>query len=558
MKAWTYLGVGAITLAAIGCRGDAQPGERGAPEGEPAYGDMAVVGINVDLDTMFPPMSNSIASGDVINQVFWYLMRSKADFINVEPGLADSFRFTSDSLSIDYFINPGARWHDGQPLTAADVVFAHQVCRAPEVNFPSVSWLDHIVDVRALDPHTVRFTFDEPYMYMIQDSNVCNPLPRHILGNVPMADIPTHPFTRAPVGSGPFRFVSWTPGQEVVIEAVPDFFRGRPYLNRVAYRIIPEPTTMATQVQNATIDVWPRFVATFYPQLEQDPDLVIHSYPGRSYTYVAYNTKDPLFEDKRVRQALTLAIDREQIVEALLHGQGAVGTQPLISTIWAHDETIRPYPYDVERARRLLEEAGWVDTDGDGIRERNGRRLSFDINTNNENTMRVDILTILQSQLRQVGAEARPAPIEFNTLIERLMGHNFQATVMGWSVGIKAELTPTFGADQPFNFPQVENARLDSLIRTAELERDRAKAKQIWSEAQRTIVDEAYYSFLFQLNDLHAIDDRFQNVEMTAYGWDHYMEKWYVPEGQQKFNVPIGGAPVAGAGADTTGGAPAR
>ncbi len=545
-------------LAAAACGGGGEAGERGVPQGEPAYGDMAVVGILADADNMFPPLSTSATASDIYGNVFWYLMRSNPDFITFRPGLADSFRFTPDSLSIDFFIHPGVTWHDGEPFTADDVVFAIDVCRSPEINWSAVSWLDHITDVQALSPLVVRFTFDEKYMYMVTDANVCYALPKHILEGVPFGEMQSHWMTERPVGNGPFKFVSWTRGQEVVLEANPDFVRGRPYLNRVTYRIIPEPTTVATQIQNGTLDVWPRFLPTFYPQVDADPDLQVFSYPGRQYTYLAYNTKDPLFGDKRVRQALTMAIDRQQIVDALIYGQGSVGTQPLISTIWAHDPTIEPWPFDPDRARRLLDEAGWKDTDGDGIRDKDGRKFSFQLETNAENTMRVDILTIVQSQFKQVGVDARPTPLEFNTLIGKLQEHDFQAAVMGWVVGIKAELTPTFHTGELFNFPQAENATLDSLMGAAEVEPDRAKAKEIWSRAQRIIVDEAYYSFLFQLNELVAVDRRFQNVKPNAYGWSDNIEEWYVPEGRQKYNVPIGSSPYARAGADTARGSTAR
>jgi peptide/nickel transport system substrate-binding protein len=184
--------------------------------------------------------------------------------------------------------------------------------------------------------------------------------------------------------------------------------------------------------------------------------------------------------------------------------------------------------------------------------------LRIDLKTNSDNQMRVDIATVVQDQWKRVGVDARLTTMEFNTFIDQLLAHDFQSAVAGWVVGIKAELSPTFGSRQPFNFPSVENARLDSLIRVAEVERDRERAKRIWSQAQRLIIDEAYYTFLFQQNELHALDRRFQGVEMTPYGWDHYLEKWYVPEGRQKYNVPLGASPTARAGPDTTGGARAR
>jgi peptide/nickel transport system substrate-binding protein len=426
------------------------------------------------------------------------------------------------------------------------------VCRAPEINWSAASWLDHITDVEAVDSLTVRFTYDERYMYQVIDANVCYPLPEHILGDVPFAEMENHPIARAPIGNGPFRFVSWNPGQEVVLEANPDFVLGRPHLNRLAFRIIPEGTTLATQIQNGDIDFWPWFTPpSFYPQLTGDPDVVVHSYPGRSYTYLAWNTEDPLFQDKRIRQALTLGSNRQEIVDALVYGQGTVGTQPLISTIWAHDPTIEPYPFDPDSANALLEAAGWIDADGDGIREKDGRRLAFSLKTNNDNQLRVDIATVLQQQFRAVGADVRPEPLEFNTFIEQLLAKDFQAVVGGWSVGIKPDMAPTFGQGELFNFVSADDPTLEQLIRQAEVTRDMDEMRDILSRAQRIVVDEAYYTFLFQLNDLHAIDSRFQDVEMNAYGWGFNLEEWYVPEGRQKYDVPIGSSPFAGAGADT-------
>jgi len=552
MDASRWLGAAVVAGILAACGGGGEVGEQAGPAGTPTDGDMLVVGVPTDLDSFFPPISNSAGASDIWGNVYWSLMRSEPDFIHFRPGLADSFSFSEDSLQVTFYIHPGVTWHDGAPFTAEDVVFAHDVCLAPEINYSAVSWLSHITNVEAIDSLTVRYTYDEPYMYQVVDSVVCYPLPEHILGDVPFAEMGNHPIARQPVGNGPFRFVSWTPGQDVVLEANPDFVLGRPHLNRISYRIIPESTTLATQIQNGDIDLWPRFSPpSFYPQLNNDPDLVVHSYPGRSYTYLAWNTQEPMFADRRVRQAFTLATNREQIVEALIYGQGQVGSQPLISTIWAHDPTIEPYPFDADSAMALLEAAGWTDADGDGIREKDGQRLAFRIKTNNDNTLRVDIATVLQQQFRAIGAEVRPEPLEFNTFIEQLLAKDFQAAVGGWVVGIKAELQPTFGRGELFNFVSADNPELQRLIAEAEVTRDMEAAKRLWSEAQRIVVDEAYYTFLFQLNDLHAIDSRFQNVDMNAYGWPFNIEEWYVPEGRQKYDVPIGSSPFAGAGADT-------
>lgn len=557
------LGTMVLALACGGGGGGEQAGERPEAEREPAYGDMLVVGIAADADVLFPPTSTAVQASDIYGHIFRYLMRLNEDLLSHRPGLADSFRFRPDSLAIDFFINPGAAWHDGEPLRADDVVFSIDVCKAPEINFPAVSWLDHITAVEAVDSLTVRFHFDRKYMpeYMVTDATVCYPLPKHILGEMSYQEMKNSRFTRRPVGNGPYRFVSWEPGQRIVIEANPDYFRGRPYINRITYRVIPEPTTLATEIQNGAIDLWPRMQHTFYPGLSEHPRVEVVPVPGRQYTYITYNTNDPIFSDVRVRKAMTLGLDRQEMVDALLHGQGEVGTQPILPIIWAHDPEIDPYPHDPERAKALLEEAGWTDADGNGTREKDGRPLRIRLATNSENRLRLDIAQIAQRQWSDLGAEVTLRSNEMNTFYDGLMAHDYQAAIAGWVVGIKPDLEPTFRTGEPFNFPDVADARLDSLMREAVLTADMEEAKRLWSEVQRIIVEEAYYTFVFSLNDLHAIAERFAGVNMTPYGWDHYLEEWYVPEGRQRYDVPVGASPFAEEGeeavASGTAGAPA-
>ncbi|MEJ2152639.1 MAG: ABC transporter substrate-binding protein, partial [Gemmatimonadota bacterium] len=239
--------------------------------------------------------------------------------------------------------------------------------------------------------------------------------------------------------------------------------------------------------------------------------------------------------------------------DALVYGQATVGTQPLISTIWAHDPTIEPYPFDQERAKALLDEAGWTDSNGNGVRDKDGREMKFQMATNGNNRMRVDIVTVIQQQLKDVGVEVTPNVLEFNTFIDQLLSKDYQSAVGGWSVGIKAALTSLFGKDALFNFLSADNERMLELMAQAELERDMEKAKRLWSEMQRISVDESYYTYLFQLNDLHVINERFENTDMNAYGWSFNLEEWFVPEGRQRYDVPVGASPMAEAGQGSSG-----
>jgi peptide/nickel transport system substrate-binding protein len=528
-----------VMAATSACGG---PSERevpsGADAGPPVDGDKLVVGTPADVDGLNPLILNSVTAQDVADQVFWPLAQANPDFLTFRPGLADEWSFADDSLSLTFRLNPGATWHDGRPLTARDVAFAVGLCKDERVPYSAVRWLDRIGDVVAVDSLTVRFEFTERYPYQLMDAVVCRPLPRHLLEGVDPARLGEHPFSRDPVGNGPFRFVRWVPQQSVELAAYDGFFRGRPHLDGVIWRVIPDWTSLVTQIANGDVDLVVAVLANYVPELERDPDLVLHAFPGRRYTYIAWNLRDPLFADRRVRRALTMAIDRQGLVDALLYGRGEVLHGPFPKILWAYDPQLRGLSHDRAAAGRLLDEAGWRDTDGDGIRDREGRPFRFDLVTNADNTMRMDIAVAVQSQLREVGVDVRPRGLEFVSFQERLTGKDFQAAVAGWNIGIKVDLTTFWHSnaiEDQFNFISYANPAVDALIDSAAVTLDPDAARPLWSRAQQVIADDAGYTFLFHQYDVHALDRRFRGVEMNPYGWQYNLHEWWVPAGLQRF-----------------------
>jgi peptide/nickel transport system substrate-binding protein len=345
-------------------------------------------------------------------------------------------------------------------------------------------------------------------------------------------------FNRNPVGDGPFKFKSWTPQQSIEIVANESFFRGRPHLNGVVWRIIPEWTSLITQLQRGDVDLLTGIQPNYYQQLKSDPDLDIYSAPGRRYVYIAWNLKEPLFADRNVRRALSMAVDRQAIIDALLYGQGKVMNGPFPSVLWAYDPDIKPIPYDADEARRLLDQAGWKDTNGDGVLDKDGRPFRFELLTNSDNTLRMDMTVAIQSQLKKLGIDARPRGLEFVTFVGKLNNKDFQAAVGGWNSQIKVDLSDLWSSksiEDKFNFISYANQAVDSLIDMGTKTFDTDQAKRIWGEAQQIISDDAGYTFLFEQYDINALDKRFHGVEMNAGGWDYNVEEWYVPKNEQKY-----------------------
>jgi peptide/nickel transport system substrate-binding protein len=262
-------------------------------------------------------------------------------------------------------------------------------------------------------------------------------MPQHLLGDVPPAELRQHPFgTETPTGNGPFRFVEHRAGDRWVYEAnpaFPDALGGRPYFDRLVYRYIEEPTTRLAEFLTGEVDVYLIVAPAQVAEIEATPGARIVSYANRNYAFINWNGRRPLFQDARVRRALTLAIDRQEIVDAVQRGLGQVAKSSVPPSHWAHHTDLPPIAYDPDSARLLLDAAGWLDHDGDGVRDKDGIAASFELTTN-PNPTREDILTLVQSDLKQVGIDVRTRVQESQSLGANITSpeRSFDAFVLGW------------------------------------------------------------------------------------------------------------------------------
>jgi peptide/nickel transport system substrate-binding protein len=413
------------------------------------------------------------------------------------------------------------------------VVFSIPLYKDERIGYGSIRWLDRITNVTALDSFTVRFDFDAVYPYQLTDANVGRPLPKHILEGVAPEDFRNHPFNRDPVGTGPFRFGGWKAQQSLTILANEEYFLGRPLLDRVVFKIVPDRTSLITQLKTGEIDFYPKFPPSAFEELSALPGMRVERVPSRVYYYLGWQNEHRLFRDPRVRRALTMAIDRERIVATLLHGCGRVIDGPILPFLWAYDPGVPRIPYDPEGAKRLLAEAGWEDGDGDGWLDRGGEPFAFTMKTNENNELRKDVVVIVQEMLGRIGVRVQPVTLEFNVFIEQTNRKDFEADCHGWRQGVKVDLTSIWHSRSiPDKYNQVSysNPEVDRLIDEASLELDQEKAKALWSRVQRLIAEDAPYTFLFNLDDLYALSDRFRNARFVTYAWTYNLEEWFLTE----------------------------
>jgi peptide/nickel transport system substrate-binding protein len=514
--------------------------EPNMPGPEERYGGTVVVGAIGELESGM----NALVSADHAanqTQIFVNLMTLVQVDEDLEPVpyLAESWEVSDDATTLTFTLRDDVRWHDGETTDAEDVVFTFERATTPETGFPNAAFWTGYTGVEMVDARTVRFTM-EPHADFMDPWRSVAIMPEHLLGDVPPADLRQHPYgSECPVGNGPFVFSSHRPQESWTFTANPDFpaeLGGRPYVDRYVYRVVPEPTTLLTDLLTESIDVYMGPPSDQAAQIAAEEGVELLTFGFRDFDFVVWNARRPQLADARVRRALTVGTNRAEIVEALLAGYGQVANSSVPPFHWAHDASLEGVDgYDPDAARTLLDEAGWIDRDGDGVRENSeGLPLSLELKYNDGNQERQDVAEIMQAQLAQIGVDLQPTVVEFTTLIEQMtQTRDFDAVALGWVTELKVDDTDLFASDRsegPYAFAGTNNAELDHLLDTLQTIVDREEALPVWYEYQRVLNEEHPYTFLFYPERLAGVNERLNDVEMDVRGdWLSIAEWWIDP-----------------------------
>ncbi len=547
---------GVLVLTACG-RDDPRDGAAVSADQVPEearFGGTAVIASIADLQTMNALVANETDSQQVQREILFMPLLKYNAALEPTPWLAelwDTIRVASDTLELTFHLRQDVRWHDGVPTTAEDVLFTYQRILDPGVASPlGSSFALYSPNAVLVGPHTITFRL-RPHAEFLDGWTQLAIMPRHILGDVAPEQLATHPFgTREPVGNGPFRFVRRVPNQEWVFEANPEFppgLGGRPYLDRLVYRVISDQTTLLTETLTGAVDINLAVGAEQASQVEAAPGVELRSSPTAEWVFIAWNARLPMFDTPEERRALTMAIDRQAIVDALLHGHAEVGRSTVTPGHWAFDATDSQVPHNVQTARELLAHAGWQDRNGDGIlQDEQGQPFRFTLATPQGNDTRRDITQVVQAQLRALGIDVRPSVVEGNTLIGQLIGNvnrrgererNFEAVVMGWADGFRKDDSNLFHSrnlNNPFQLAGYANPRVDALLDTLGLIVDRNQARPLWKEYQSLLAQEAPKTVLYYPNRVAAVRTRLQGVEMDARGDFISVTRWWIDPAQRR------------------------
>ena len=510
------------------------------PTDEPADGDRIFFGSIGEASNLIPYLTSDSASHEVADLIYVAPLRMNKN-LQPEPWAAESYTVEDGGRLYRFRLRKGIRWEDGEELTADDVAFTWRLACDPATASPYAEDFLRVSEFRVIDRYTFEVRYEQFFARGI--FTWMNPiLPRHILEG---QNIRNTPFARKPVGAGPYRLKSWESGSRITLEASPTYFMGRPHIDEVVYRIIPDMATMFLETRAGRLDVMNLSPQQYLRQTsgpEWTTQFDKYRYLGGVYVFLGFNMEHPFFADRRVRQAVSLAISRRDIVKGVLLGEGEPAFGPYKPGTWPYHPTLRAPERQLEKARQLLAEAGFADADDDGILDRNGRPFAFTILTNQGNEERILTATVIQSQLREVGIRAEIRTVEWAAFIREFVNKGrFDAVILGWTITSDPDIYQVWHSSQAveggLNFTRYSNPELDRLLEVARTLPEQEARKQLYWRVQELLAEEQPYCFLYVPYSLPVVQKRFRGIEPALAGIMYNFEDWWVPRALQRYQV---------------------
>jgi len=516
----------------------AVPIEKQVRPTEPTYGDAFVTGQIGDARTLIPILASDSPSSYIVSMVFNGLVKYNKD-VELVGDLAESWDIEDEGISIVFHLRKNVRWHDGHPFTAEDVKFTYESLIDPDIPTPYSGDFKMVKRVEMSGKHTLKVTYKEPFAPGMT-SWIMPIMPKHILEG---KNLISNEFSRDPIGTGAYKFKRWKSGERIDLVSNHDYFEHRPFIDRYIYRVIPDTATMFLELQTLGIDS----MGLTPLQYTRETDLPFFTkrfqrfkYPSFGYSYMAYNLKDEKFRNRRVRQALNYAVDKNEIIDGVLLGQGRVSSGQFVPESWAYNESVKPYHYDPVKAREMLKKEHWQDTDGDGWIDKDGERFEFTVLTNQGNDLRRMTAEIIQRRLKDVGIKVNIRILEWTVFINEFVDKKrFEAIILGWGLGREPDCYDIFHSSKTkpgeFNFISYSNPEIDRLLVEGRRTFDRGKRKRIYHKIHEILYDDQPYMFLYVPDSLVAVHRRFQAIEPSPIGIGYNFIDWWVPKNKQRY-----------------------
>jgi peptide/nickel transport system substrate-binding protein len=517
----------------MGCgRGDGK-GDGGSAD-DSRRGGTAVIALPAEPDVLNSLIRSSAFSGRVLALIQDGLVEMGED-LRWEPRIASSWELAPDSLAITYHLRPW-RWEDGVRLDADDVVSTFKLFRDPRVASPRRGFFRHIVRAVAPDSATVRYEFDQPLADPV-GRTVHAILPRHRTADLDPEQVRSWELNSRPLASGPFRLVRWDRGAELVLEPNSRYPGEPPLLDRVVFRVMPDETARLVALETGEVDLVEEIPPQAATRLAANENVEVHRIRGRVFGYLSFNFARPVFSDVRVRRAISLAIDRSRLVDGLLYGFASPAFSPLPPALWNHHPGLRADPYAPARAESLLAAAGWRDADGDGVRERAGKRLAFELITRKGDPVRENTAVVIRENLRAVGIDVTLRILEHATGLDLVRNGRFDTYLGHFEQNVYGDPSSLVLSDARgrFNYGGYANGRVDSLVAVALKATDPKVALPVWYRLQEVLAADPPAVYLYYPEVLVGVSTRLRNVRPHLLSPYNNLPEWWIASGDRKY-----------------------
>ena len=495
------------------------------------YGGKLILASIGEPSNLIPALATDSASHEVADFLYTSLLKYDKEY-NIVPLAAEKYEILENGCLFRFELKKNIYWHDGEKLTADDVTFTYYLMTNPKTPTPYAADYLTIKEYKQTGKYSFEVRYDKPYARAII-TWMLPILPKHILE---YEDITKTKYSRQPIGAGPFKLKEWHSGSRLVLEANEKYFEGRPYLNQLVYRIIPDVTTIFLEAKAGKVDFLGLTAQQFLMQtngIYWEEYWKKHQYLASGYTYIGFNLTHPFFKDKRVRQALAYATDRDAVIKGALLGLGTKTIGPYKPNTWVYNDKIIPYSYNEKKALELFAKAGWK-KNKQGILEKDGKPFAFTILVNQGSKERENVLLVLQQYWKKLGIDIKICTVEWATFInEFVLKGQYDAVILAWNILEDPDIYDVWhsSAIKPngLNFVHFKNKEVDMLLEKGRETADRQIRKKYYDRLQEILHDEQPYLFLYVPYSLPMVQKRFQGIDPAISGITHNMEKWWLP-----------------------------
>ena len=465
-----------------------------------------------------PILSNDSASSEISQWLFNGLFKYNKDG-EITVDLAKSYKFETPTKLI-IKLKKNTKWHDGVEVTSSDVLFTYNQINNPKVFTSIKSNFKEVKSLKVLDKYAIEVVYKKPYFKALV-SWMVGLLPKHILENED--NLMTSSFNKNPIGTGPYKLEKFEPNKDIVLYANRDYFDGKPNIEKIHYKFLPDTNTSFLFLKQKRLDISSLTPLQIQRQIEDSfkDEFRIIEKPSFGYSYLGFNLRKDKFKNRKIREAISLAINKQELIDILFFGHAKVATGPFLPGTFAYNKDIAKNSFDINKSIKILKELGY---------DKNNP-FSFELTTNTGNQTRINAAQIIQYQLQKVGIEMKIRVMEWQAFLNTVVHpRKFDAVLLAWSLSLMPDAYPLWHSDSDklggFNLVGYRNKEVDKLIQKGAKTIDTKKLSNIYKKIYKKIANDKPYVFLYIPNSITAVNREIKNIKPSLIGIMHNQKSW--------------------------------